>query len=142
VNRKQQARENARNPVGRPRTKNTPAHIAELVKRLEAYIEREPCPKLSQFCCENTDMEVLPCDIQNNPEFGYLVKIINCKREWFYEQNTSDGDVPPAFGIFALKQPQHGWTDRQQMEHSGKVDGDHKLELVIIDPAQPAKNAP
>lgn len=51
--------------------------------------------------------------------FSPLVKRCSTQRVAGIQQLVADGKIPPALGIFQLKQM--GWRDRQEIEHSGGV---------------------
>ena len=58
-------------------------------------------------------------DNENIEEYSYTIKRSKMKvEEWLY-QHSVDGTMPPAVGIFLLKN--FGWTDKQEIEHSGGV---------------------
>lgn len=56
-------------------------------------------------------------DLEGNDEFSYIVKRARLFIECEYEEQLSVGNTVGA--IFALKNM--GWTDKQEIEHSGKI---------------------
>jgi hypothetical protein len=99
---------------GRPK-KYDPIDIA---KRLDNYIKEEDNPILPGFCiqqgnpCKDTLYELA----KNCTELSDSIKRAVDKQEAFYEKGAANGEVNPTFAIFKLKQPQHGWTDKQQID--------------------------
>jgi hypothetical protein len=57
-------------------------------------------------------------DYEKRPDFSYSVKRARLLVEAEYEKKLSS--TAPTGAIFALKN--HGWNDKQQVEHSGAVD--------------------
>lgn len=58
-------------------------------------------------------------DNEKKDEFSYIIKRARSKVEdWIY-QHSLDGSIPPAVGIFILKQ--FGYSDKQEIEHSGAM---------------------
>ncbi len=53
-------------------------------------------------------------DNEKNDKFSCIIKEARSKVEQWVYQHTIDGTVPPAVGIFILKQ--FGYTDRQQID--------------------------
>ena len=59
-------------------------------------------------------------DYENrNDEFSYIIKKARLHCENYVERGTLAGEIPPAPGIFVLKN--YGWKDTQGIEHSGEV---------------------
>lgn len=53
-------------------------------------------------------------DNEKTEKFSYIIKRARTKvEEWVY-QHSLDGSIPPAVGIFTLKQ--FGWTDKQEID--------------------------
>ena len=59
-------------------------------------------------------------DYEKKPEYSCTVKWLRMKIEGYYERLGQAGKNP-AFAIFALKN--FNWTDRQEIQHSGSIDG-------------------
>lgn len=88
----------------------------DLANKLEIYIEEEANPIIAGFCirpgspCRDTLYELA----KNNKRLSDTIKKAIQKQEVFYENGAALGVVNPTFAIFKLKQPAHGWTDKQQ----------------------------
>jgi hypothetical protein len=100
------------------------------VKRQNLSVRIHQSKELEIALVENSDRLV---DLAENKLIALLTR----------KDKDGHSDPEPSAVFFALKckGKRRGYVERQELEHSGKVDGDHKLELVIIDPAQPAKDA-
>jgi hypothetical protein len=59
-------------------------------------------------------------DYEKRPDYSDTVKWLRMKIEGYYERLGQAGKNP-AFAIFALKN--FNWTDRQEIAHSGTIDG-------------------
>jgi hypothetical protein len=85
--------------------------------KLERYIDESDDPRLTKFCtdrgnpCIDTLMEWAKEDIR----FSLSIKRAIRKQEDYLLNVTSKYN--PILAIFRLKQPQHGYTDKQQIDH-------------------------
>lgn len=62
-------------------------------------------------------------DNEKKEEFSYIIKKARSRVEdWLYQHSLS-AQIPPAVGIFLLKQ--FGYTDKQELEHSGAITNKH-----------------
>jgi hypothetical protein len=118
--------------VGRP-IKYTFAEKTKLLKELECYIESEEYPTMPKFCTlKNIPKQRIyewAKDEKPNLEaqkkyplgeyFTELIKRMNDKQEAFIELHAMQGNIPPSFAIFKLKQPGINWSDRQDVGLSG-----------------------
>lgn len=52
-------------------------------------------------------------DNEDNPQFSHIIKKAKSKVEYWVYQHALDGSIPPAVGIFILKQ--FGYTDKQDL---------------------------
>jgi hypothetical protein len=53
-------------------------------------------------------------DYEKNTDFSYTIKRARLKCENFIEEGLYGGEIPPAAGIFALKN--FGWSDRHDID--------------------------
>ena len=111
--------------IGQP-IKYTQAERIRILKELEEYVEKEEYPAVSKFCTaqglakqrlfEWAKDEKLNSEGKNNyplgEYFSELIQRIHDKQEAFIEEHTMNGNIPPSFAIFKLKQPCIGWTDK------------------------------
>lgn len=98
----------------------TPKRIAQLVKSLDAYIEKTPVPIIAEFAYQN---DIERTALYDNPEFSMLLKKMIAKKESQLEKLCLMNKVNPAMAIFSLKQL--GWRD-----HRGK-NGDESSEESV-----------
>lgn len=67
-------------------------------------------------------------DYEKVPEFSDTIKRARSRCEEFVESGGMAGEIPAPMAIFALKN--HGWSDKQELEHSGKDGEPIKHELI------------
>jgi len=101
---------------GRPQ-KFTPAQIAEIQNDLYEYIVSNDDPTIVKFVANYYKYDVVDQYLHEHVEFAVLVKRAIKKQEaYLLDQNKN-----PAMAIFRLKQPQHGYSDRQDFNIQGNV---------------------
>ena len=114
-------------PVGRPRIIESPE---EFTKRADAYFAdckvegKRPTVTGLAYNVGLASRQSL-CDYENKPEFIYTVKRAKLFVEMGYEEALSQSNA--AGPIFALKNFE--WTDKQQLEHTHKLEGMSDEEL-------------
>lgn len=101
---------------GRPRD-FTDEQVEDIKQRLAKYLAETEIPILVEFAYQN---EIPRAVLYDYPEFSTLRKSCIDKKEAQLERMGLKGEVDKAMAIFSLKQL--GWSDRQQLEHSGSVD--------------------
>lgn len=109
-----------------------PPKVDEETKQLiyqafETYIYDTADPTVADFVtsvdiCK--DNRLLPHYIYNNQEFSELIKIGIAKQEAYLLKNGGNSTYNPTLAIFRLKQPQHGYRDRQE------ITGDDGKDLI------------
>jgi hypothetical protein len=97
--------------VGRPAKFNS---VAELQSKVEAYFkkcdqEHEPYTVTGLALALGTTRRTL-VDYENDDEFSHTIKMAKTLCENYLERKALKGDIPPAVGIFMLKN--FGWTDK------------------------------
>lgn len=113
--------------MARPR-KLTNAQRKEVYEALELYIQRSPDPTIVGF--EAYDPVALKYDVtednlQDWTEFSNLRKKAVRKQEAYLLYGATRNQINTIMAIFRLKQPAHGYKDRQEVdqktEHSGGI---------------------
>lgn len=107
-----------KNPVGRP-PKLTVEERAEVLEAFRSYIERTPDPTVVGFCANDPigwKYLLTRDDINNWEEFYTLRKYAIEKQESYLLLAAGNGRYNATMGIFRLKQPQHGYTDKTQQD--------------------------
>jgi len=99
----------------------TDERLDELADQMDAYYEANPQEfTLEAFCAEN---RLWPQRItefaQKNTRIAEALKVAKNHCALQLARKTAAGLMPPAFGIFGLKN--NGWSDKQEIEHSGQV---------------------
>ena len=67
-------------------------------------------------------------DNGNKEEFSYIIKKARSRCEIWVHDAVCDGIIPPAVGIFLLKQ--FGYSDKMELEHTGKNGGPIQFEAT------------
>lgn len=112
---------------GRPRT-FTDDEVLDLVERFEDYIATTEIPIIAEFAYQND----VPRDIlYDYDEFSTLRKKAIDKKEAQLERLGLSNQVDKTMAIFSLKQL--GWRDKQDIEHSGELDSNIRIEVVGAD---------
>lgn len=110
---------------GAPVTVWTPEYKADLLRKLEEYIETATLPVLAEFAYRNN---VNRQDLYAHADFADAIKRLIAKKEYVLEIGALRGKLNPAMAIFSLKQL--GWSDRHDVKHTGAV----KHEYTSKDP--------
>lgn len=122
---------------GRP-PKLTREQRSEVWQALARYIELEDDPTIVGFCAydETAHSYLITKDnIHDWAEFSELRKLAIQKQEAYLLRKGTKGSLSTTMAIFRLKQPQHGYTDRQEIQHSGDggIFGANALTIKVVD---------
>lgn len=115
-------------PSGRP-SKLNDEQKKELVKEYEDYIRATDDPTIvgfittNEFCFEH---RILDHDIEQWQEFTELKKLAQKKQEAFLLTKAGKNEYNATLAIFRLKQPQHGYKDKSE------VDNTHRMVTPIM----------
>lgn len=132
--------ENKKNPGGAPPFYET---IEELQKKINKYLTE--CPDTKMIILKDGGSIEVPAltitglaiylgfcsrqsfyDYEKNEKFSYSIKRARLFIEREYEKQLSNSNASGA--IFALKN--FGWTDKQEVEHSGEMKFDERKTIV------------
>lgn len=108
---------------GRP-TKLNPQQRKEVLEAFRLYIERTPDATIVGFCAFDPIGQkylITKDNIYDWDEFSELRKYAIQKQEAYLVQAGGTGRYNPTMAIFRLKQPQHGYKDRTEVETTGEV---------------------
>lgn len=112
-------RDGSKNPGGAPKVW-TLAVIESLAVELESWASAPGSMFLASFCRDNgTHRQRLYEFAKENEKFADALKKAENACEANIAEGTADGAIPPAFGIFGLKQ--RGWTDKAEVKHTGGI---------------------
>ena len=102
--------------TGRPATYDA----QELSDRLNAYIDSSDFPTLPAFCSEryNPSKDTLYRLAKDNEDLSDALKRLVCKQE---AKLVSGEYKHPVLAIFLLKQKQHGYQDKQEVDVSSRI---------------------
>jgi hypothetical protein len=105
---------------GRPRLFDE-NRLADLADKLIEWSKSHTACYLESFC---KIYELWPQKLaeyaDRDTRFYAALKIARSNLTQNLAESTAGGEMPPAFGIFALKNVGK-WTDRTEIEHSGEV---------------------
>lgn len=102
-------------PAGRPQM-YTPEEIEEIRSDFEQYIHGKDDPTIVGFTSSYEKYSVNKDYISDHDEFSELRKRAIEKQEAYLLEGVTKNKLNATMGIFRLKQPQHGFTDRQQQD--------------------------
>lgn len=111
--------------MGRPKV-YTDEYISEIVDKIICYTEETEIPIIVEFCYKNNIRKQALYDYEG---FSDSIKALIEKKEAQLERKALNKEIDHTMAIFSLKQL--GWTDKSEVEHSGKVEG---ITINIIDP--------
>jgi len=118
--------------AGRPQM-YTPKQIQDIVSDLTLYIESHDDPTIVGFTSSYTKYSVNKDYISDHKEFSELRKRAIEKQEAYLLDGVTRNKLNATMGIFRLKQPQHGFSDKHEQEVTIKeVDiSDEQAEQLI-----------
>jgi len=112
-------------PAGRPR-KYTKKLLKEINEMILAYTENTPVPILAE-CAYGLGMHRQ--QLYEFPELNDAIKRLITKKESVLEKGALSGKLNTSMAIFSLKQI--GWSDKQDVNHSGTIDGGPAIEIYL-----------
>lgn len=113
-------KDGSKNPGGRPpgAGKWPKAAIDDLAKDLAQWATQDDAMFLASFCkLHGIHRQRLPEFAKESESFADALNVAKTTCEANIAVATADGLIPPAFGIFGLKQ--HAWTDKHEMAGPG-----------------------
>lgn len=112
-------KDGSKNPGGAPKVW-TPEAIEALADELSQWATQDDAMFLACFCKDHhIYRQRLTEFAKDNPKFADSLKQAQNTCEANIAERTAKSGMPPAFGIFALKQ--HSWTDKQEFKHTGSI---------------------
>lgn len=114
--------------MARPQTL-TPEQIEKVVLDFEKWIEKEADPTIVGFTSSYPAIELESGKkfyinkeyIRDHNEFSQLRTRAIQKQEAYLQRGATRGDLNASISIFRLKQPQHGFTDKTQVENDSTM---------------------
>jgi predicted CopG family antitoxin len=104
-----------KHPGGRP-SLFTSEELERLKQDFEQYIQDNTIPIVAEFAYQHNLTKQY---LYDREEFSDLLKKCVQKKEANLEKGALAGKLTPSVAIFSLKQL--GWTDKQELTHSGEV---------------------
>lgn len=123
-----------KHPGGRP-PKYTAAEIEQIAADFKDYIDRTADPTVVGFTAYYTKYPVHKQYMSDRQEFSDLVKRAIEKQEAYLLAGASVNRVNPTIAIFRLKQPQHAYRDRTEVDQT--INGN---VTFVNDVPRPRKN--
>ena len=92
--------------------------LQTIADKLETYIQSTDNPSVAEFCSDfsNPVKDTLYNYAKEYKPISDSLKRINAIQEARTIRMLESGELNPIYGIFKLKQPAYGWTDKQQVE--------------------------
>lgn len=118
--------------VGRPQ-KYSEHQIQEIAEDFAAYIEENIDPTIVRFTANYKKYSINKDYINNHDEFTELRKrAIEKQESYLLSSITTKSGLNPTIAIFRLKQPQHGYSDKQEIDQTlkGEIKTDRNPELA------------
>lgn len=97
----------------------------EVWKAFEKFVDENDYPTVTGFCANHKlgiKYKLISQNLKDWPQFSSLIKRANDKQAEYTEDMAQRGKMNPTWAIFKLKQPAFGWTDKQEVEHSGSLE--------------------
>lgn len=104
-----------KHPGGRPQM-YTPEQIEEIRIDLLEYIVDNDDPTIVGFTSTYDRYSVNKDYISDHEEFSELRKKAIEKQEAYLVKNATQNKINPTVAIFRLKQPQHGYRDKTEVD--------------------------
>ena len=115
-----------KNVGGRPKVYSDEKILEDLIK----YMNNTDDPYIEDFILQN---EFSPDTFyrlaKENKKLSDTIKRVHAKQMMRTVRKAELGEINPTFAIFKLKQKCYGWTDKQEIEHSGEMTVNNKTEL-------------
>jgi Holliday junction resolvasome RuvABC DNA-binding subunit len=100
-----------------------------LNQKLNEYIDKTDIPIIAEFAYKN---KIARQRLYEFEELSDTIKIAIDKKEANLERKALNNEVNTTMAIFSLKQL--GWKDKQEIEHSGKINkemsNEERQELI------------
>ncbi|MFI3228200.1 MAG: hypothetical protein R3Y09_12465 [Clostridia bacterium] len=104
--------------------------IETMCNKIEEYLQitKKSVPILKECCLINNWSYDYVIELkEKNDILSQSVKRIYDQAEVNYEKMAVLGKVAPAWAIFKLKQPVHGWTDKYQVQNDVAINKVNEL---------------
>lgn len=124
-------KDGSKNPGGRPIGSGTwtPEAILSLAADLMEWATQDDAMFLASFCkLHGLHRQRLTEFAKANDSFSDALKVAQTTCEANIAVATADGAIPPAFGIFGLKQ--HAWSDKHEV--SGPAGGAIPMAISVV----------
>ena len=117
--RKEPPKEESKNKGGRPRIYSA----EKIADDLELYINNTDDPYVEEFSLmQPFNPETLYRLAKENERLSNTIKRVHEKQKMRTIRKAESGEINTTFAIFKLKQKCYGWTDKTELEHSGRVE--------------------
>lgn len=126
-------RDGSKNPGsnGRPKVYTTEI-IEAMADRLVDWAQNHDALYLESFCkSERTYPQRLTEFAASNERFAEALKIAKCANAANIGESVAAGEIPPAVGIFGLKQ--HGHTEKHELSGPGGGPIETMMRIEFVD---------
>ena len=109
---------------GRPTT----IDVNDVIDKLNIYINENEEPFIQEFCLNYDISKARFYDLAGtNQELSDAIKKAIMKQELYIVKNASKSKINPVFGMFRLKQPTFGYTDKTEIDQT--IKGEIKVNI-------------
>lgn len=109
----------SKNPGGRPRIYDA----EKIADDLMTYLENSDDPYVEEFSLTQPfNIDTLYRLAKENDRLSETIKRVHEKQKMRTVRKAEVGEINPTFAIFKLKQKCYGWTDKTELEHSGRIE--------------------
>lgn len=121
--------EHGKNPGGRP-VEWTEEIVDAVAVKLDQWSKETTSLFMATFLAEN-DLywDLMPTLRERSKFFSEVEKKARVRLESHVAMDAAKGKIDKTLGIFALKQGKDGWTDKQEVKHSGEIATTHKYAM-------------
>lgn len=128
--------EHGKNPGGRP-IEWTEEIVDAIAAKLDQWSKEPDSLFMATFLAEN-DLywDLMPTLRERSEFFSEVEKKAKVRLESHVAVAAATGGIDKTLGIFALKQGKDGWTDKQEMKHSGEIATTHRYEIPNTRPIE------
>lgn len=122
-------KDGSKNPGGRP-VEWTEERIAQLADSLDKWSREHTALFMASWLAqEGLYWDLVPIFCQRSEKFSEANKRARTRLEAHLAEGAITGELEKTLSIFALKQGENGWKDKQDVNHSGALALTNKYQV-------------